>query len=153
MVRPCGFFQSLNTSHLSLHEGWRSFESYLRNDKASHSPGQRKLLRFEEPIRHPPTLISTIPLNFWVSLFTCKPLKFPPKMALFARNRKSIFPLHRETLVSEIPVRLSPYTVLLNYFLHTINFIHTFPPNVLITHSPPYIPALLMVWPCGFFQS
>ena len=80
-----------------------------------------------------------------MSLFTCKPLKFPPKMALFARNRKSIFPLHRETLVSEIPVRLSPYTVLLNYFLHTINFIHTFPPNVLITHSPPYIPALLMV--------
>ena len=70
---------------------------------------------------------------------------FDVKIIDFARNRISIFPLHRETLVSEIPVRLSPYTVLLNYFLHTINFIHTFPPNVLITHSPPYIPALLMV--------
>ena len=50
---------------------------------------------------------------------TGQTLKFPLKITHFAENRISIFPLHRETLVSEIPARLSPYTVLLNYFLQT----------------------------------
>ena len=52
---------------------------------------------------------------------------FNVKITHFARNRKVKISLRRETLVSEIPARLSPYTVLLNYFLHTINFSQTFP--------------------------
>ena len=35
---------------------------------------------------------------------------FNVKIAHFARNRISIFPLHRKTLVSEIPARLILYT-------------------------------------------
>ena len=67
------------------------------------------------------------------------------KITFFGGNGVVRISTLQEKLLLIIPERLSPYTVLLNYFLHTINFIHTFPPNVLITHSPPYIPALLMV--------